>query len=80
LLILRVGSMMSIGHEKILLLYNARTFETADVISTFVYRKGLIDMSFSYSSAIGLFNSAINLILLTTVNWISRKFSETSLM
>lgn len=79
LLILRVGHIMGVGFDKVFLLYNASTYQTADVISTYVYRKGLIDGSFSYSSAIGLFNSIINLVFLIGTNKISQKFSETSL-
>ena len=52
--------MMNLGSEKILLLYNANIYETADVISTFVYRKGLLETSYSYSAAVGLFNSFVN--------------------
>ncbi|GHU76342.1 hypothetical protein AGMMS49992_21840 [Clostridia bacterium] len=72
MLILRLGSIMNVGSEKIILLYNANTYETADVISSFVYRKGLQDMSYSYSSAIGLFNSVINFVFLLTTNRLSR--------
>ncbi|NMA95359.1 MAG: sugar ABC transporter permease [Clostridiales bacterium] len=79
LLILRVGGMMSVGFEKIILLYNDATMETADVISSFVYRKGLLEFSYSFSAAVGLFNSIINFILVITVNRISRQVSETSL-
>jgi putative aldouronate transport system permease protein len=79
MLILRCGRIMDVGSEKILLLYNPVTYETADVISTFIYRKGLLDMSYSYSAAVGLFNSIINFILLVSVNRISRKLSESSL-
>ncbi|HML46279.1 MAG TPA: ABC transporter permease subunit [Clostridia bacterium] len=79
LFILRLGNLMSVGHEKIILLYNELLYETADVISTFVYRKGLISFEYSYSSAVGLFNSLINFALVVTANWISRTLSETSL-
>jgi putative aldouronate transport system permease protein len=79
MLILRCGRIMDVGSEKILLLYNPVTYETGDVISTFIYRKGLLDMSYSYSAAVGLFNSIINFILLVSVNRISRKLSESSL-
>ncbi|MFE5324523.1 ABC transporter permease [Paenibacillus sp. NPDC056579] len=79
LLILRIGHMMDVGFEKIILLYNPSTYETADVISSFVYRKGLVDANYSYSAAIGLFNSLINFILLIGANKISRKFSDSSL-
>lgn len=77
--ILRVGQFMSVGYEKILLLYNTSIYETADVISTFVYRKGLIESNFSFSAAVGLFNSVVNFVLVVAVNRISSKLSETSL-
>ncbi|MFD0716045.1 ABC transporter permease [Paenibacillus sp. GCM10027626] len=80
LLILKIGSMMDIGFEKIILLYNPNTYITADVINTFVYRRGLTSsMEFSYATAVGLFQSSINFILLVFANWFSRKVSETSL-
>lgn len=79
MLILRLGQMMSLGYEKTILLYNANTYETADVISTYVYRKGLLDFDYSYSTAVGLFNSVINFIMLVFANKLSRKFNDTSL-
>jgi len=79
LLILRLGSVLGLGYEKIILLYNEITRETADVISSFVYRKGLIEMSWSYSSAVGLFNSVVNFICIVAANSISRKVTDTSL-
>ena len=79
MLILRMGRMMNVGVEKVLLLYNPTTYETADVISTFVYRKGIMEASYSYSAAVGLFNSAINFTLLVLVNRLSRRLTETSL-
>ena len=77
--ILRIGNLLNVGFEKIILLYNPITYETADVISTFVYRKGLLEFGWSYSSAVGLFNSVINLALLISANYISRKVNENSL-
>lgn len=79
MLILRIGNMMNVGFEKIILLYNPGTYETADIISSFVYRKGLLEFGWSYSSAVGLFNSLISLILLISANYISRKVNENSL-
>ena len=79
LLILRFGSMMSVGFEKVYLLYTPRTYEVADVISTYVYRAGLTNAQFSFSTAVDFFNSVINLTLLLAVNRISRSVSETSL-
>ena len=77
--ILRVGHLMNVGAEKILLLYNELTYETADVISTFVYRQGLLRADYSYSTAVGLMNSVINFFLVVSTNAISKRVSETSL-
>jgi putative aldouronate transport system permease protein len=71
--------MLSVGSEKILLLYNPSNYETADVISTYVYRRGLIDLNWSFSSAVGLFNSAVNFGLVFIANTLSRKLTESSL-
>lgn len=79
MLILRMGSIFSVGFEKIMLLYSPLTYSTADVISTYVYRQGILNADYSYTSAIGLFNSIINFLMLVTVNRISRAISETSL-
>lgn len=77
--IMAVGGLMSVGWEKAFLLQTPATYETSDIISTFVYRKGFEDMNYSYSTAVGLFNSVINLILLVIANKLSRKVNETSL-
>jgi putative aldouronate transport system permease protein len=79
MLILRLGQLLSVGMDKILLLYNPLVYDTADVINTFVYRKGILDSNYGYSTAVGLFNSVVNFLLLSIANGISRKFSETSL-
>lgn len=79
MLILRMGQMMSEGAEKIILLYNPSTYETADTIASFVYRRGIVEANYSYGTAVSLFNAVINLILLTTTNYISRRVSDTSL-
>lgn len=79
MLILRVGQIMNVGYEKIILLYTQSTYETADVISSYVYRMGLLNMDLSYSAAIGLFNSVISFLLVIITNAISRRVSETSL-
>jgi len=79
LLILQVGHMMSVGFEKIILLYNPTTYETADVVSTYVYRMGIQGTQYSFSAAVGLFNSVINVVLLLSANWISKKVSDYSL-
>lgn len=79
LLILNVGTLLNVGWDKIILLYNPGTYETADVISTFVYRRGVMEADYSFSAAVGLFNSLINFALLVIANRISRKTTESSL-
>lgn len=83
LLILRLGGLLSVGYEKIILLYNPLTYEKADVISSYVYRYGLGGEGganpWSFSSAVGLFNSLINFLLIITANKISKLATETSL-
>lgn len=79
LLILQCGRMMSVGYEKIILMYNTATYEVADVISTYVYRNGILGGEFSFSTAVDLFNNVCNCLLLITINWISRKVSDISL-
>ncbi len=79
MLILACGNIMGVGFEKVFLMMNDLNRSAADVISTFVYRAGLIQSDYSFASAVGLFNSVINLVLLFLVNTIARKISETSL-
>ncbi|HOJ09449.1 MAG TPA: ABC transporter permease subunit [Clostridiales bacterium] len=79
MLILRMGNMMNVGIEKIILMYNPLTLETGEVISTYVYKRGIQEMSYGFSAAVGLINSTINLILLTASNWMSSKLSENKL-
>lgn len=79
MLILKIGSLMNMGYEKTILLYNPSTYETADIISSYIYRIGLLEQDWSYSTAIGLFNSVINFALLILANKISKRYSETSL-
>lgn len=79
LLIMRIGNMMTLGWDKILLLYNEMIYERADVISTYVYRIGLTNFQYSFATAVGFFNSVINFILLILANSISKKVNQTSL-
>lgn len=79
LLILNIGNFLEVGFEKILLLYNPLTYETADVISTYVYRIGLQSSNFSYATAMGLFESIIGLILVFSANYISKRVTDNSL-
>ena len=79
MLIMRMGQLLGTGYEKTILLYNEATYETADVIASYIYRVGILERNWSYSTAIGLFNSVINLALLIVTNKISKRVSETSL-
>jgi len=79
MLLLRMGSVMTVGHEKIILLYGPTTYETADVISSFIYRVGLQQARFSFSTAVGLFNSVVNIVTLIIANWVSRRLTDISL-
>lgn len=73
MLLLSVGNLMNVGFEKVFLMQNPLNMETSDIISTYVYKRGLIDAQYSFSSAVGLFNSVVNLVLLVTVNWCTKK-------
>ena len=77
--IMNSGNILKVGSEKILLLYNPATYEVADTFSTFVYRKGIIETDYSYSTAVGLFESVVALVLVVITNTLSRKLNETSL-
>lgn len=79
MLILKIGGLMNVGYEKIILLQNPANYAASDVINSFVYRRGIIDRSYSFSAAVGLFNSAVNCILLFGSNWFSNKVGSTSL-
>lgn len=79
LLILNTGKIMSVGSEKVLLLQNDLNLGVSEIISTYVYKKGIINSQYQFSTAVDLFNSVVNLILLTTVNGIARKVNDTSL-
>lgn len=77
--IIKSGSMFTIGYEKILLLYTPTTYKVADVFSTYVYRKGLLESNFSYAAAVGLFESVVALCLLLVSNKMSKKLTDQSL-
>ena len=81
LFILRMGSILNVGYEKVLLLYTTNTWSVADVLSTYAYRKGLGESTpqYSYSTAMGLFNTLVNVAFLTITNYISRKTTESGL-
>ncbi len=77
--ILNSGSILNVGADKILLLYNPATYSVADTFSTYVYRKGIQETNYSYSTAVGLFNSLVALMFVILSNYVSKKFAETSL-
>ena len=79
LFILAVGGIVSVGFDKVLLMYSPATYDVADVISTYVYRKGIIDQDYGFSSAIGLFNSVVSIVFLLGANYFSRKLLKESL-
>lgn len=79
LFIFAVGGLMAHGYEKVILLYNPLTYSTSDIIASYVYRRGLREASLSYSTAVGLFSSVVNFVLLWVTNRISRRTSEVSL-
>ena len=77
--IMRMGNIMTQGYEKVILLYNPLTYETADVLSSYVYRRGLIQMDFSFGAAVGIFNSVVNILVLVAVNGTFRRKTGDSL-
>jgi putative aldouronate transport system permease protein len=79
MLILRIGLLLTVNFEKVLLLYSPATYETADVISTYVYRKGVLEADYGYSTAVGLFNSVVAFVLIAGSNALARKYSDVSL-
>lgn len=79
MLIMKIGNLLTVGYESIILLYQPATYKTADVISTYVYRSGLLEGRYDFATAVGLFNGVIALILVMSANKISKKLTETSL-
>ena len=77
--LLQIGSIMNVGYEKVMLLYNPGVYEKADVFSTYVYRSGMEKQQYSYSSAVGLFNNVVNFIVILLFNKISKKVTEVGL-
>ena len=79
LLILNMGNMLNIGYEIVILMYNSATYSTADIFSTYVYRKGLLNAQYSFAAAVGLANSLINIVILLTANFTAKKMTDTSI-
>lgn len=79
LFVLRMGSILNVGYEKVLLLYTENTYNVADVFSTYTYRVGLVQQQYSLSTAVSLFNTVVNIVFLVFTNWLSRKTTESGL-
>ena len=79
LLLMRLGNVLNVGFEKVLLLQNSSTLSTSDILSTYVYRLGITQMKYSFASAVGLFNNVVGLVILMFFNTLSRKIANTSL-
>jgi len=79
LLVLNAGKVMTLGFDKAFLMQNDLNSGTSEIISTYVYKMGLVNAQYGYSAAVGIFNSVVNAILLVTVNWISKKLNESSI-
>lgn len=79
LFIMRMGSVLNVGYEKVLLLYNPITYEVADIISTYVYRVGLVNAQYSFSTAVSLINSLVNILFLVITNAICKKINGSGL-
>lgn len=79
LFVLRMGSILNVGYEKVLLLYTENTYNVADVFSTYTYRVGLEQKQYSLSTAVSLFNTMVNIMFLVFTNWLSRKTTESGL-
>ena len=79
MLILRMGTILDVGYEKVYLMQNDINIIYSEVISTYVYKMGLLDTQYSFAAAVGIFNSVINLVIVLLVNWICRRLGDTSL-
>ena len=79
MLILDVGAMMNVGHEKVYLMQNTMNLGASEIISTYVYKVGLKQSNYSFSTAIGLMNTIVSLVLVSSTNYVSKKLTETSL-
>ncbi len=79
LLILKVGGLLEVGYEAIILLYQPATYNTADVISTYVYREGIVNGRYDMAAAVGLFNSIVGFLLIMFSNWLSKKYTDNGL-
>ena len=79
MLIMQMGSIATVSYEKVFLMQNDLNLAVSEVISTYVYKRGLVNNNYSFATAVGLFNNLINVVMLLIANTVSKKFSETSL-
>lgn len=79
LFVLRMGGILNVGYEKVLLLYTPNTYEVADVFSTYTYRIGFGEQKYSLSTAVGLFNTMVNIVFLLLTNWVSNRTTQSGL-
>jgi putative aldouronate transport system permease protein len=77
--LLRIGQLLTVDYQMILLLYSPAIYETADVLGTYIYRRGIIGADFSFATAVGLFQAAVGLVFIVGANWIAKRVGETSL-
>ncbi len=77
--LLRIGQLLTLDFQMILLLYSPAIYETADVLGTYIYRRGILGADFSYATAVGLFQSGVGFFFIVVANWIAKRFGETSL-
>lgn len=77
--LLRIGQLLTMDYQMILLLYSPAIYETADVLGTYIYRRGILGADFSFATAVGLFQSAVGFFFIVVSNWIAKRYSETSL-
>lgn len=77
--LLRIGQLLTVDYQMILLLYSPAIYETADVLGTYIYRRGIIGADFSFATAVGLFQAAVGLVFIVGANWIAKRVGDTSL-
>jgi putative aldouronate transport system permease protein len=77
--LLRIGQLLTVDFQKVLLLYTPTTYETADILGTYIYRRGILGADFSYATAVGLFQSVVGLVFLVSANWAAKKAGQSGL-
>jgi putative aldouronate transport system permease protein len=77
--LLRIGQLLTVDYQMILLLYSPAIYETADVLGTYIYRRGIVGADFSFATAVGLFQAVVGLVFIVGANWIAKRLGDTSL-